>query len=167
MSSKSRPSIDELIAHWNLELMGAENVLFTQSYLSEQRDENGNPVYTAIIALITNQAESYSDMHRLANDELWHFYIGDALELLLLYPDGSSEVVILGQNVLTGERLQHLVPAGVWMGAKLAAGGEYAVFGNTMSPGFTEQDFEIGIAKDLKAAWPEQADLIDHLTLLI
>jgi predicted cupin superfamily sugar epimerase len=164
MSSKNRPSVDELIAHWNLELMGAENVLFTQSYLSDQQDENGNPQYTAIVALITNHPDSYSDMHRLVNDELWHFYLGDAIELLLLRPDGSSELVILGQDIRVGERFQYLVPAGVWMGARLKSGGEYAVFGNTMSPGFMEKDFEIGKAKELKATWPQQADMIDGLT---
>lgn len=164
MSSTKRPSTDELIAHWNLEQMDTENVLFTQSYLSNQQDENGNPQYTAIIALITNHPDSYSDMHRLANDELWHFYLGDAIELLILLPDGSSEIVILGQNIMAGQRLQYLVPAGVWMGARLKSGGENAVFGNTMSPGFMEKDFEIGNAKELKATWPEQADMIDSLT---
>lgn len=164
MSSKKRLSVDELIAHWNLEPMGAENVLFTQSYLSDQQDENGNPQYTAIIALITNHSDSFSDMHRLVNDELWHFYLGDAIELLLLLPNGSSELVILGQEILAGEKLQFLVPAGVWMGARLKSGGEYAVFGNTMSPGFMQKDFEIGSAKELKAAWPQQADMIDSLT---
>ena len=119
MSSKKRLSVDELIAHWNLEPMGAENVLFTQSYLSDQQDENGNPQYTAIIALITNDPDSYSDMHRLASDELWRFYLGDAIELLLLQPNGCSELIILGQEILAGEKLQFLVSAGVWMGARL------------------------------------------------
>jgi hypothetical protein len=164
MSSKKRPSIEELIEHWHLEPMETENVLFTQSYLSDQQDENGNPQYTAILALITNNPNSFSDMHRLANDELWHFYLGDAVELLLLRPDGSSEVVILGHDILAGQRLQYLVPAGVWMGAKLKSDGEYAVFGNTMSPGFTEKDFEIGKAFELKRKWPQRADMIDSLT---
>lgn len=164
MSSKKRLTVDELISHWNLEPMGTENVLFAQSYLSDQQDQNGNPQYTAIIALITNHPDSYSDMHRLANDELWHFYLGDAVELLLLRPDGSSELVILGQGILIGEKLQFLVPAGVWMGARLKSGGEYAVFGNTMSPGFMEKDFEIGSAKELKVTWPQHTDIIDSLT---
>jgi predicted cupin superfamily sugar epimerase len=164
MRSNDRPSVDELIAHWNLQPMGAENVLFTQSYLSDLQDKNGNPQYTAIIALITNHPDSYSDMHRLANDELWHFYLGDALELLLLQPGGSSELVILGQDIRVGQRLQYLVPAGVWMGARLKFGGEYAVFGNTMSPGFSEKDFELGSARELKATWPQWTDMIDSLT---
>ena len=164
MSSTNRPSVDELIAHWKLEPMGTENVLFTQSYLSDQQDSKGNPVYTAIVALITSDPESYSDMHRLANDELWHFYLGDTLELLLLYPGGESELILLGQDVLAGEKLQYLVPAGVWMGAVLKNGGEYAVFGNTMAPGFTEEDFDIGIEQELLSAWPQRAELISRLT---
>ena len=61
-------------------------------------------------------------MHRLPTDELWHFYLGDPIELLLLYSDGSDELVILGQDVLAGQRIQTVVPAGTYMGARLRPG---------------------------------------------
>jgi predicted cupin superfamily sugar epimerase len=32
-------------------------------------------------------------MHRLPTDELWHFYLRDPIELLLLCSDGSGELV--------------------------------------------------------------------------
>jgi len=43
-------------------------------------------------------------MNRLKTDELWHFYTGSPIELLLLYPDGSGEEVILGTDFSAGQR---------------------------------------------------------------
>ena len=79
-------------------------------------------------------------------------------------PDGRDEVVVLGQEVLTGQEVQHVVPAGTWMGARLRPGGEYGVYGNTMAPGFVLSDFEGAAAADLIARWPHRADLITALT---
>lgn len=164
MSDTTRPSIKQLVEHWKLEPMGTENVLFTQTYQSAVATAEGRPQYTAIIALMTRDAGSFSDMHRLASDELWHFYLGDPIELLLLHPDGRHELIVLGQNVLFSEKLQHLVPAGTWMGARVKPGGEYSVFGNTMAPGFTENDFELGDRDVLSQQWPQHSDLIVALT---
>jgi uncharacterized protein len=103
-------------------------------------------------------------MHRLPTDEIWHFYLGDPIELLLLHPDGGDELVILGQDVLAGQRVQTVVPAGVYMGARLQPGGEFGVYGNTMAPGFVLTDFEAATAEELITGWPRQADLIRALT---
>lgn len=164
MSVSTRPSIEQLVDHWKLEPMGKENVLFTQTYQSAVTTAEGRPQYTAIIALMTCDAGSFSDMHKLASDELWHFYLGDPMELLLLHPDGQHEIIVLGQNVLFKEKLQHLVPAGTWMGARVKPGGEYSVFGNTMAPGFTDNDFELGDRSTLSQQWPQHSDLIAALT---
>jgi predicted cupin superfamily sugar epimerase len=153
---KSRPTIDELVAHWRMQRMETENVMFSQSYVGKAS--------TAIIAMLTDDPQSFSDMHRLPTDEIWHFYLGDAIELLLLDPSGKGEVVILGQDVLRGEQVQFVVPAGVWMGARVRPGGDYAVFGNTMAPGYSVDDFEGGVAVDLISQWPQHAQLIRALT---
>ena len=151
-----RPAIDELAALWQMQTMESENVMFSQSYVGKAS--------TAIIAMLTDDPQSFSDMHRLPTDEIWHFYLGDAIELLLLAPNGDGEVVILGQDVLQGERVQYVVPAGVWMGARVRPGGHYAVFGNTMAPGFSVDDFEAAVAADLIAQWPQHKKLIRALT---
>ena len=103
-------------------------------------------------------------MHRLPTDEIWHFYLGDPIELLLLHPDGRDELVILGHDVLAGQRVQTVVAAGVYMGARLRPGGEFAVYGNTMAPGFVLTDFEGAGANELIAMWPQRAELIRALT---
>lgn len=103
-------------------------------------------------------------MHRLPTDEIWHFYLGDPVELLLLYPDGRDELVTLGQDLVSGQYVQFVVPAGVWMGARLRLGGEYGLFGNTMSPGFTLEDFELPDTRALIHQFSHRADLIRAMT---
>mgnify|MGYP002144218914 CR=1 FL=1 len=108
----------------------------------------GVAIGLAIVALLVDDPSVFSDMHRLPTDEIWHFYLGDPIQLLLLHPDGSDELVILGQDVLAGQRVQTVVPAGAYMGARLQPGGEFGVYGNTMAPGFVLTDFEAGTAEE-------------------
>jgi predicted cupin superfamily sugar epimerase len=65
----------------------------------------------------------FSAIHRLPLDETYHFYMGDPVEMLLLYPDGHSERVILGHDVLNGQKVQFTVPRGVWQSSHLLLGG--------------------------------------------
>lgn len=159
-----RPTAEQLIEHFDMAPMVAENLRFRRTYAHQTIGPDGKPIATAIVALLTNEPDAMSDMHRLTSDEMWHFYQGDPVELLLLYPDGSDDLVILGQDVLNGQRCQCLVPGGVWMGARLVPGGEYALFGNTVSPGFVQEDFEATTAEALIEQWPQRAELIRALT---
>ncbi len=117
---------------------------------------------TAIYYLLT--AASCSRMHRLPGDELYHFYLGDPVELLQLYADGTGRVVTLGQDLATGMRLQALVPGGVWQGSRLLPGGRFGLLGTTMAPGFAFEDFEAGDRAALQARYPAFADRIGTLT---
>jgi len=132
--------------------------------LDRKTGADGKPLCSAIVALVTDDPSTFSDMHRLPTDEIWHFYLGDPIELLLLHRDGRDELVVLGQEVLAGQEVQRVVAAGTWMGARLRPGGEYGVYGNTMAPGFVLSDFEGAAAADLIARWPHRADLITALT---
>jgi len=82
--------------------METERVWFRQTYIDPKGGPDGKPLCTAIIALVTNDAAMFSDMHRLPTDELWLFHLGDPIELLLLHPDGRDELVVLGPDVLDG-----------------------------------------------------------------
>ena len=164
MTSMERPSADELRRHWGLAEMQTEQVFFIQTYVDPKSGADGRSLCSAIIAMVTDDPATFSDMHRLPTDELWLFHLGDPIELLLLHPDGRDELVILGPDVLAGQEIQHVVPAGTWMGARLRAGGEYGVWGNTMAPGYALSDFVGANAADLIARWPQRADLIAALT---
>ncbi len=160
----ARPSADDLKRQWGLAEMQTEQVWFVQTYVDPKSNSDGRALSSAIIAMVTDDPATFSDMHRLPTDELWLFHLGDPIELLLLHPDGRDELVILGPDVLNGQEIQHVVPAGTWMGARLRAGGEYGVWGNTMAPGYALTDFEGADPEDLVARWPDRAELIKALT---
>jgi uncharacterized protein len=145
--------------------MGFENVLFKRTYAGEEsREHPGKPLSSTTVAMVTNDPASFSDMHRLPTDEVWHFYLGDPVELLLLDPSGIDQIVTLGQNVLAGEHVQFVVRAGTWMGARLRRGGTWGVYGNTMAPGFVDSDFDRADPRELAARWPHHRQMIYELS---
>lgn len=117
---------------------------------------------TAIYYLLT--PETFSALHRLPSDEIFHFYLGDPVEMLQLRPDGSAAWLTLGTDLLAGMRPQVVVPGGVWQGSRLRAGGRFALLGCTVSPGFDYADYETGDRDALIAQHPEQREAIVALT---
>jgi uncharacterized protein len=156
-----RPTVDELVVRFGLERLPVEGVLFRQTWRSAdvvhlpRFADEAKPAGTLIVGLLTAEPDSMSPMHRLRTDEVWHHYLGDAVELWMLHPGGTVERAVLGGDVLAGEEVQVVVPAGSWMGARLVAGGEWALFGNTMAPGFTSDDFLAGDPDELVTGWPD------------
>ncbi len=122
------------------------------------------PFKTAIYYLLA--PDTCSALHRLPTDELFHFYLGDPVEQVHLFPDGNGRVVRIGPDLLAGERPQVLAPRGVWQGARLAPGGThgYALLGTTMAPGFDFADYEGGRREELVAAYPAFREWIEALT---
>jgi uncharacterized protein len=103
-------------------------------------------------------------MHKLMSDEIYHFYLGDPVEQLLLYPDGRSKRVILGPDILNNQNVQFVVPHGIWQGSHLMAGSKYALLGTTMAPGYEHDEFVLGHRDDLTGKYPQEVDLIQKLT---
>ena len=99
-------------------------------------------------------------MHRLASDEVFHIYLGDPVEMLQLFPNGSGNVVTLGQDLEKGMRPQVVVPRGVWQGSRLVPGGRFALLGTTVAPGFEFADYEQGRRDDLLEAYPAFREII-------
>jgi mannose-6-phosphate isomerase-like protein (cupin superfamily) len=105
-------------------------------------------------------------MHRLQTDEVWHFYDGSPIDMLLLYPDGHGQKATLGPNVLAGELRQFTVPRGVWQGSAPhdKSAGAYSFFADQLSPGFDYADFEMGYRDALQLKYPAFAHDIERLT---
>jgi uncharacterized protein len=121
------------------------------------------PYGTAIYYLL--EEGTFSEMHVLASDEIFHFYLGDAVEMLQLLPDGSSRVVALGPDLAAGQQVQLVVPAGVWQGTRLVNDGKtggckVALLGCTVTPGFDFGDYRSGTYAELSAGWPLEAERI-------
>jgi hypothetical protein len=124
--------------------------------------EGARSCATAIYFLLCR--DDFSALHRLASDELWHFYAGNPLTVHVISRDGMHERLLLGRDIAKGEQLQALVPKGVWFGAVVEPPGEYALVGCTVTPGFDFRDFELGRRDDLLAEYPDYAALIRSLT---
>ena len=155
-------TIQQLIDHYQLEVLPVEGTLFTSTYVSRQKTKDADPISTAIIGLYATEPNSFSSFHRLQHDELWHFYAGDPLRLVLLYPDGSSQDVILGPDFAAGQHVQFTVSAHTWQAGHTL--GEYSLFGCTMAPGFTGACFEGGETNVLLEQYPDRANDIERLS---
>ncbi len=117
---------------------------------------------TAIYYLL--EPDTFSEVHRLKSDELFHFYMGDAVEMLRLYPGSKGERVVIGMDLAAGERPQVVVPRGMWQGTRLVAGGRWALLGCSVCPGFEFEDYEEGVRTELMDGWPEWREMILGLT---
>src|SRR5579862_9245646 len=117
---------------------------------------------TAIYYLL--EAGTFSELHVLSSDEIFHFYLGDPVEMLQLHPDGRSAVLLLGPDLSADQHVQVVVPAGVWQGTRLIGDGKVALLGCTVTPGFDFADYKSGTYAQLLAIWPEQEERIKALT---
>jgi predicted cupin superfamily sugar epimerase len=158
---------DDVIRLLKLQPLPIEGGYFRETYRSPESFEAaryGSPraFGSAIYFLLT--PESFSSLHRLRTDEVYHFYLGDPAELLLLHADGGGERVLLGQDLAAGQQPQLIVPRGTWQGSRVLPGGRFSLLGTTMAPGFDARDFEHGRRGDLLAAYPSHAELIRCLT---
>lgn len=117
---------------------------------------------TAIYYLL--EPGTFSEMHVLTSDEIFHFYLGDPVEMLHLYPEGRCALFVLGQDLSAGQNVQLVVPAGVWQGTRLIGNGKMALLGCTVTPGFDFADYRNARADELIAKWPQEAERIRKLT---
>jgi hypothetical protein len=159
--------IDDLITKLNL-LPHPEGGYYAETFRAMEltnpqgRYPSDRATGTAIYYLLT--ADTFSGMHILTSDEIFHFYMGDTVEQLQLFADGSHRVVEIGTDIVAGHRPQQVVPKNVWQGARLKPGGAFALLGCTVAPGFDFADFTMGKRADLMATWPDARDMITALT---
>jgi len=163
-------SADALIRLLDLAPLPVEGGHFRETWRSEvtlaadARDGRGRAAGTAIYYLLTDAPDDFSALHRLPTDEVYHFYLGDPVELVMLHPDGRAGTAVLGHDLAAGQRVQLVVPRGTWQGSRVAPGGRVALLGTTMAPGFDPADYEGGLRADLVARYPSAAPLIEALT---
>lgn len=141
---------DRLAQALDLEPLAHEGGRFRRTH----GDEHGSAIYYLL------GPDDASALHRLPSIEVWHHYAGAPVRLLTLGPDGAEEH-LLGPGVLEGQRPQVVVPGGVWQGA--ISVGEWSLLGTTMAPPYEQAAFELGDPDELRARYPEAADLIGEL----
>ncbi|MDP5121523.1 MAG: cupin domain-containing protein [Spirosomaceae bacterium] len=148
-----------------------EGGYFTETYRSEEtiaadalpkRFGGERNFGTAIYFLLENY--HFSALHRIASDEIWHFYAGDALEVFCIDENANLEIIRLGNNPEKGEVFQAVVKAGTWFGSRPATGSAYSLVGCTVAPGFDFSDFEMPDQKWFLKKFPQHKELIVALT---
>jgi predicted cupin superfamily sugar epimerase len=121
----------------------------------------GRVFSTAIYFLL--RAGEVSALHRIKSDELWHFYAGGPLSLVVIEPGGDLREIALGPDPARDHTLQAVVPAGAWFGAAPQPGTAYSLVGCTVAPGFEFADFELGDRRQLARRYAQHAALIEQL----
>jgi uncharacterized protein len=119
-------------------------------------------VSTAIYFLL--EGENFSAFHRLRSDEIWHFYVGEALVVHVIDAEGKYSRILLGDDSEAGQVLQAVVRAGCWFASHVADWKGFAVVGCTVAPGFDFADFEVGEREELAAKYSQHRELISRLT---
>jgi predicted cupin superfamily sugar epimerase len=160
------PTPQEIIDFLDLKPLPLEGGYYRETYrspdvVSSPASRGARSGATAIFYSLT--ADTHSALHRLPADEIFHFYAGGPVRMLQLRPDGSGELVLLGPEVLAGQRPQVVVSRGVWQGSFLVPGAEFALLGTTMAPGFDFSDYEAGDRATLTAQYPEFSEIIRRL----
>lgn len=117
---------------------------------------------TAIYYLVT--PESFSALHRVKSDEIFHFYAGDAVEMIQINESGELQNITIGSDISNGELPQVLVEKGIWQGTRLKAGGRWALMGTTVAPGFEFEDFETGERTKMLKLFPQHREDIIRFT---
>src|SRR5687768_10221556 len=103
---------------------------------------DGRPLGSALYFMVTPGAPVR--LHRIRNDQLYHYYLGDPLEVFLLHADGTSERIIVGPDLRNGQRVQLLIPGNTFHTARLTGHRRWFLGASTEWPGVVPADVEIG-----------------------
>jgi predicted cupin superfamily sugar epimerase len=161
----------DVIRLLDLEPLPGEGGYFRQTYRSARTEPAAHffPgragqrfLATAIYYLITPQ--EFSALHRLDQDELFHFLLGDPVEMLQIDPDGTASRLVMGPGLERGETPQARVPGLVWQGTRLRKGGRWALLGVVVVPGYDQADFQLASREDLGRQFPQHAEAIRSFT---
>ena len=113
---------------------------------------DGRPLGSALYFLVTPSAPVR--LHRIRNDQLYHYYLGDPLEVFLLHAGGNSERVIVGPDLRGGQRVQLRIPDNTFHTARVIRRRRWFLGGSTEWPGVVPADVELGQLDELAGLYP-------------
>ena len=152
----------EIVKLLGLQELPEEGGYFFRTYQSKEivnlaRGER--PIGDAIYYLITE--DQFSGLHKLKCDEMWHFYAGDPVEMLL-FDDNEFKIIELGNSDFTKHLPQKLVKSEQWQGTKLKSGGKWALIGTNAFPGYDHSDFTLGRSEMFLNRTADQLEIIKN-----
>lgn len=179
-----QPSLEEIIKVYNLS-PHPEGGFFRETYRSAgiiptgvMPGITGNRNFCTAILYLLREGDR-SSLHRIKQDEVWHYYLGAPIRLVMFSPAGVFSEVVVGPDIRAGQHLQYVVPAHTWFGAKPLGGAkgsngspdsgsdsdpDYSLAGCTVAPGFDFEDFKLGEKERLLRLFPAQKDIVEEFT---
>jgi predicted cupin superfamily sugar epimerase len=133
---------------------------FIQQSSLNNRYNNKRSISTSIYFLL--EGEQFSAFHKIQSDELWHFYDGSSINLIIILADGTLQKLKLGLN--DGEFPQIKIPKNTWFAAHPIDTKSFSLVGCTVAPGFDFTDFELGKREKLLRSFPKHKNLITQFT---
>ena len=162
------PTVEQVVQQLGLEAH-VEGGFFRRTYAAEEQPrvsaaQGERYLMTSIYYLLTSQSP-VGHFHRNRSDIVHYFHLGDPVTYYLLHEDGSLQTVVMGSDILAGQKLQLTVPGGVWKASRLASGRHgYGLISEAVAPGFDYADMTLGKRDGLKATFPAHGELIGELT---
>jgi uncharacterized protein len=161
---------EEIVQKLDLKPLPQEGGYYRETYRANvssfcNENFNRNKEYsTAIFYLIT--AKSFSALHRVPQDEVFHFYAGSPVEMLQLQSNGGYKIIEIGSDIMSAQSPQVLAPKNIWQGTRLKnpSSDGWALLGTTVAPAFEFQDFELGSRQKLSQEYPSIVELIEKFT---
>lgn len=142
------------------EIYRSEHIL-SQDALTPQHNGDRNAM-TSIYFLLKHG--DFSALHKIASDEIWHFYDGAPLCIYEIAENGTLVKNILGKDIEKGQQLALTIKAGNWFGSRVEEPGEFTLCGCTVAPGFDFADFELADRAVLQKQFPQHAAIISEMT---
>ncbi|MCZ0937791.1 MAG: cupin domain-containing protein [Caldilineaceae bacterium] len=171
------PAVDltagDVIRHFDLRPLPVEGGYYRVTYTGDLRlpasvlpasIRSARPAKSVIYYLLT--ADTQSRLHRLETDEMWHFYMGDWVDLYVFGTEDDYANIQLGHDLLEGQTVQAVVPAHSWIGARLQSGGRWALMACSLAPAYSDEDFSLPDDEEfasLLARFPAQEQILREL----
>ena len=167
MNDSSQMSAEKIAALLGLE-GHVEGGFFRRTYESSPSGkvatEGGERfLMTSIFYLLTHQSPT-GRWHLNKSDIMHYYHLGDPIEYSLIHPDGRLEKMIMGNDIVHGEKLQLMVPGGVWKTSRLLnLRYGFGLISEAVSPGFEYADMTLGDSESLSKKFPQHKELFKVL----
>lgn len=112
-------------------------------------------IMSSIFYLLTSETPIMR-LHFNRSDIIHYFHLGSPVEFIIIYPNGQLVKETLGTDILSGEKVQLLVPGGTWRAAaiKNVSGEGFSLTSEAVAPGFDYDDNKLATAEEIKSAFP-------------
>jgi predicted cupin superfamily sugar epimerase len=120
--------------------------------------QSGRPMGSALYFMLT--PDEPVKLHRIRNDQFYHYYLGDPIEVLMLLTDGTTQQHIVGPDLRAGHKVQLFIPGNTFHTARVTGTRQWFLGGSTEWPGVEPEDVELGKADELAKKYPKVAEQI-------